>query len=158
MVSYTTVLCNTATAAAAARSPGDKKGAAAMAEPIGPASRRPPTPLRVTSGFDVLEQWSQHATQIEKNIVQRVLFAVVERSVFASYDVVDDVMKTMEFFVLSKCDLTVKIHIHDFDSCGIVYVGPTCAAPGLDQAAPVVAAVPSDGADRYTREDSPHQA
>jgi Family of unknown function (DUF6235) len=111
-----------------------------MAEPTGPAGRRPPTPLRVTSGFDLLERWSEQATQAEKNIVHQVLFAVVDRSVFRRYAIVDDVTKTMEFFVLSRCDLTVKIRLHDFGTCGITYVGPTCAAPGLDQAAPEASA------------------
>jgi hypothetical protein len=111
-----------------------------MAVPIGPAGRRPPTHLRLVSGFDVLERWSERATQIEKNIVHQVLFAVVDRSVFSRYAIVDDVTKTMEFFILSKCDLTVKIRLHDFEACGITYVGPTCAAPGLDRAAPEASA------------------
>ena len=105
------------------------EGVIAMEVPNGPAGRRPPTHLRVISGFDVLERWSEQATQIEKNIVNQVLFAVVDRSVFSRYAIVDDVTKTMEFFVLSKCDLTVKIRLHDFETCGISYVGPTCAAP-----------------------------
>jgi hypothetical protein len=107
-----------------------------MAEPIGPASPRPPTPLRLTSGFELLERWSEGATQVEKNVIHRVLFAVTDRTVFKDYVIIDDVTKTMEFFVICRCDLTVKIRIEDFDTCGITYIGPTCAAPGLDQAAP----------------------
>jgi hypothetical protein len=110
-----------------------------MAEPIGPAglqNRRPPTPFRLISGFELLEQWSERATQVQKNIVHRALFAVTDRSVFNDYMIVDDVAKTMEFFVLCRCDLAVKIRIHDFETCGLVYIGPTCAAPGLDQAGP----------------------
>jgi len=97
---------------------------------------RPPLPLRVTSGFDLLDQWSEHATQIEKNIIHQVLMAVVDRSVFRDYLIVDDVTKTMEFIVMCKCDLAVKMRIHAFEACGIVYIGPACAVPGLDQAAP----------------------
>jgi hypothetical protein len=117
----------------------DQKGVIVMAEPIGPGgpqNRRPTTPLRLISGFELLEQWSEQATQVQKNIVHQVLFALTDRSVFNDYVIVDDVAKTMEFFVLARCDLTVKIRIHDFETCGLVYVGPTCAAPGLDQAAP----------------------
>jgi hypothetical protein len=140
----------------------DEKGAATMAEPVGPHGHRPPTPLRVSSGFDVLEKWSEHATQVEKNIVHRVLFAIVDRSVFVAHDVVDDVTKTMEFFVLCRCDLTVKIRLHDFESCGIVYVGPTCTAPGLDQAEPrALEAEPEETSDPGTtreRQDTPHRA
>ena len=110
-----------------------------MAEPIGtagPQNRRPATPLRLISGFELLDRWSEQATQVQKNIIHQVLFAVTDRSVFNDYVIVDDVTKTMEFFVLARCDLTVKIRIHDFGTCGLVYVGPTCAAPGLDQAGP----------------------
>lgn len=119
-----------------------------MAIPNRPAGGRPQPLLRLTSGLDLLDEWSQNATQVERNIVNRVLFAVVSRSVFTEYDVVDDVGKTMEFFVLAKCDLTVKIRVHGLDSFGIVYVGPTYAAPGLDHAreepAPSAAEQPAD--------------
>ena len=107
-----------------------------MAIPIRPAGSHPRSLFRLTSGLELLEEWSRNATQVEKNVIDRVLFAVVGRSVFTEYDVVDDIQKTMEFFVLAKCDLTVKIRVHDLDSFGIVYIGPTSDAPGLDQARP----------------------
>ena len=113
-----------------------------MAVPTGPAEGWPRSTFRLTSGFKPLDRWSQNASQVEKNVVYQALFAVVSRSVFAQYDVIDDVTKTMEFFVLARCDLTVKIRVHGLDSFGIVYVGPTCDAPGLDQAAPEAAADP----------------
>ena len=106
-----------------------------MAVPIGPAGPRSSTPLRLASGMELLERWSEHATQVEKNIVYQVLFAVVDRSVFTDYDIVDDITKPPEFFVIARCDLTVKIRVYDFGSCGVIYIGPTCAAPGLDRAA-----------------------
>lgn len=106
-----------------------------MAAPIGPIKRRPSS-FRLTSGLELLDEWSQTATQAERNIVNTALFAVVSRSVFSEYNVVDDVKKTMEFFVFARCDLIVKIRVHDLNSFGIVYVGPACAAPGLDCAKP----------------------
>ena len=109
-----------------------------MAIPMEPADRRPRCAFRLASGLEILDAWSQNASQAELDIVNRVLFAVTERSVFTQYQVVDDVARTMEFFVLAKRDLTVKIRVHGLDSFGITYVGPTCAAPGLDQAAPEV--------------------
>jgi hypothetical protein len=96
----------------------------------------PSSLFRMTSGIELLDEWSQRATQAERNIVNGVLFAVVGKSVFAEYDVIDDVTKTMEFFVLAKNGLTVKVRIHGMDSFGIVYVGPAHAAPGFDSAVP----------------------
>jgi hypothetical protein len=105
-----------------------------MAIPEG--SRPRPLPFRLSSGLERLDKWSQDATQVEKNVVNRVLFAVTSKTVFSEYVVVDDVVRTMEFFVLAKCGLAIKIRVHGLDSFGIVYIGPTSAAPGLDQAAP----------------------
>jgi len=107
-----------------------------MAAPIGPNRRWPSSSFRLTSGLELLDEWSQAATQAERNIVNTALFAVVSRSVFTEYNVVDDVVKTMEFFVFARCDLIVKIRVHDLNSFGIVYVGPACTAPGLDRAKP----------------------
>jgi hypothetical protein len=87
---------------------------------------------RLTTGLDVLEEWSKNATQHEKNVVHQVLFAVTERLVFSAYLVVDDVERPMEFFILTRFDLAIKIRIHDLDEFGIVYIGPGCDAPGLD--------------------------
>jgi Family of unknown function (DUF6235) len=124
MVNDTTVLCN--------------QEGAIMDRPIEPSGRRRRCALRLTSGLDVLDAWSQHASPAELNVVARVLFAVTERSVFTTHQVVDDVARTMEFFVLARRDLTVKIRVHGLDSFGIVYIGPTCSAPGLDQAEPEI--------------------
>lgn len=69
------------------------------------------------------------------NIVHRVLFAVAGKNVFSEYVVVDDPVRTMEFFVLAKCDLAIKIRVYGLDSYGIIYIGPASDAPGLDHAA-----------------------
>jgi Family of unknown function (DUF6235) len=127
-----------------------QKGAT-MAVPNGPAGGRPRSAFRLTSGFDVLDKWMGNASQIEKNRVHQVLFAVADRSVFTHYEVVDDVKKTMEFFVFARSDLTVKIRVHGLDAFGIIYVGPSCEAPGLD-AAPEQAADPEPGLRRAAQE------
>src|SRR5579859_6054451 len=118
-----------------------------MAASNQPANRRRPIPFRLASGLEILDRWSAQAGQAEKNIVHDVLFALAEKSVFADYDVVDDVTKTLEFFVLARGELTVKVRVHGLDSFGIVYVGPTCDAPGLDQVAPswTAAAIDTEG-------------
>jgi hypothetical protein len=96
------------------------------------STRRFPTLFRLTSGLEILDEWSRTATQAEKNAVSHALFAVVDRTVFTEYAVVDDHPKTMEFFVFVRNDLVVKIGVHDLGSFGIVYVGPAVGAPGLD--------------------------
>lgn len=95
-----------------------------------PASR--PSRFTVTCGLDLLDEWSAHATQAQKNIVHRVIFSVADKSVFTDYVVVDDVENHMEFFVLAKSDLAVKIRIDGLDSFGILYIGPSSDVEGLD--------------------------
>jgi hypothetical protein len=90
----------------------------------------------VTSGLDLLGDWSVHATQSQRNVAYRIIFAVADRNVFTDYAVVDDVENYMEFFVLAKNDLVVKIRIDGFDSFAIFYIGPSCTAPGLDATPP----------------------
>ncbi len=99
---------------------------------------RPGYGFRLASGLDILDAWSRNASRAELDVVNQVLLAVTDLSVFTRYQVVDDVIRTMEFFVLTTCHLAVKIHVHGLDSFGIVYIGPAWAAPGLDQAAPEV--------------------
>lgn len=99
-------------------------------------ARRYPSPFRLVSGLKVQDEWSLTATQAEKNAVDRALFAVIDRTVFTEYDVVDDVAKTMEFFIFARPELVVKIRVHDLGSFGIVYIGPAVEAPGLDCAKP----------------------
>lgn len=106
---------------------------------MAPASERP-RHLKLTSGWALLETWSASATQAERNIVYQVLLAAVERTLFTQYVVLDDVEKTMEFFVLARCDLIVKIRVHGWHSFRILYVGSACAAPGLERAVPEQAA------------------
>jgi hypothetical protein len=101
-----------------------------MIAPIQPAGSGV---LRLTSGFEVLDRWSQDADQSAQTVVYEVIFAVAERSVFSDYVVVDDTEKATEFFVLARCGLAVKFTLHSLESCGIVYIGPAADAPGLDR-------------------------
>ena len=104
-----------------------------MSTPLPPASARPSS-FTVTSGLDLLDQWSARATQAEKNTAYRILFAVADHSVFTGCHILDDARNHMEFFVLTKGGLTIKIRIDDLDSFAILYIGPSCTAPGLDAA------------------------
>jgi hypothetical protein len=126
---------------AAGQPPGGK--VTIMNAPLGPDSARPST-YTVTGGLELLDEWSADATQSQKNIVHRVIFSVADKTVFNDFDVIDDVENHMEFFVLAKNDLAVKIRIEDLDSFAILYVGPSCDAPGLDPASPPATSQVSD--------------
>lgn len=106
-----------------------------MGMPTRPAGGSGPAAFRMVSGFGILEEWFEHATQSERNTVSRILLAVAGNSVFIDFDVIDDIVRPGEFFVLAKADLVVKIQIHDLTSFGIVYIGPAGGAPGLAPAA-----------------------
>jgi hypothetical protein len=90
--------------------------------------------LRLDSGADLVTDWFGGATQPQKNVVSRILFAIAECSVFASFTVVDDTDDHMAFFVLASGDITVKARINDFETFDVLYIGSSCAAPGLDRA------------------------
>ena len=96
----------------------------------GAGVRRPA--LRLDSGWDLLERWSATANQIEKNAVHKALFAVVDRTVFRTYETFEDAAQPQEFFVRLREDLVLKIRIRDVDTFGIAYVGSAGRAPGID--------------------------
>lgn len=87
--------------------------------------------FRMDTGLEVLEEWSETASQTKKNAVYKALFAVQDGSAFRTYRVVDDFQRPSELFVIVRDDLVVKIRVNCFDSFGIVYVGPCGTAPDL---------------------------
>jgi hypothetical protein len=78
---------------------------------------------RLQSGLDLLEQWSDGASQSERNVVYKALFAVLDGSVRGAYIVFDDVERPEEFVVLVKDDLVVRIHLHGVEAFGVTYIG-----------------------------------
>ncbi|MFE5214900.1 MULTISPECIES: DUF6235 family protein [unclassified Streptomyces] len=93
-------------------------------------ARRPA--FRLVAGWDLLEQWSGTANQIEKNAVHQALFAVVDRTVFRTYSTSEVTSQPQEFFVRLRQGLVLKIRIRDFDMFEIAYVGPVGETPGID--------------------------
>ncbi|HEX4705757.1 MAG TPA: DUF6235 family protein [Pseudonocardiaceae bacterium] len=79
-----------------------------------------------------LENWTQTASQAEKNAVYEVLFAVSDGSVFRTHKVLDDVQRPGEFFVLVRENLVIKIGMYPFNNFGIAYIGSLDDAPDLD--------------------------
>jgi hypothetical protein len=81
--------------------------------------------FHMETGLDVLEEWSEHATQSRKNAVYQALFAMLDGTLFQRYRTIDDFQRPSDLYVIVKNDLMIKIRVHCFDSFGIVYVGPT---------------------------------
>jgi hypothetical protein len=83
-------------------------------------------PRRLVSGLSVLDDWSSAACQADRNVIYEALFAVVDGSVFAAYDILDVVNekgRPPHFFVQVKDGLGTRIRIHRADGFGIVHIG-----------------------------------
>jgi hypothetical protein len=78
--------------------------------------------------LDLLDQWAATAGQVEKNAVYEALLSVPDGSVFRTRTILDDRDRPREFFVVAREDLVIKIRMGDFDSFGIVYIGPLSGA------------------------------
>ena len=78
---------------------------------------------RLSSGLDRLDQWSDTASQAERNAVYKALFAVQCGSVFRSYPVAPGADLPEEFVVLVRPHLALRIKLADSDAFGICYIG-----------------------------------
>jgi Family of unknown function (DUF6235) len=101
-------------------------------EPIGSVNH---PRLRLDTGLDVLDRWSERAGNEEKTAVYAALFAMTDRTLRRRYRIVEDEVELSEFFVLLPDDLVVKMRVHSIDSFGVVYVGRRTNAPGAGLAA-----------------------
>jgi hypothetical protein len=84
--------------------------------------------LRLGSGLDVLNAWTDTATEANAKAVADALFAIVERSVYRDYPVIDDSTVARELVVVVRDDLAVRIRLDDVEKFGIVFVGSPAAA------------------------------
>ncbi|MCB5165802.1 DUF6235 family protein [Streptomyces bambusae] len=107
---------------------GPEHATGGPARPADPTGRRP---LRLRSGWERLQEWSETAGQIPKNAVHRALFAIAERTVFHAYETYDDPADPLVFFVRVKGSLVLKIRFRDLDTFEIVHVGTLGEAPGI---------------------------
>ncbi|MEE1740473.1 DUF6235 family protein [Streptomyces sp. BE147] len=89
-------------------------------------------PLRLTAGWELLERWSRTACQIHRNAVHKALFAIADRSVFRAYETDDVPGRPLEFSVLVRDGLFLKIRIRDLDTFEITHVGAHGEAPGRE--------------------------
>lgn len=79
--------------------------------------------FRMETGFDVLDDWSENASQSKRNAVYKALFAMQDGSLFRSYRVIDDFQRPNEVFVIVKDDLVMKIRVKSVDAFDIVAIG-----------------------------------
>lgn len=91
----------------------------------------PRAKFRLETGLEVLESWSENASQTQKNAVYTALFAMLDGSLFRTYRVVDDFQRPSELFVIVKDNLVMKIRINCFDSFGVVHIGPLARTSDL---------------------------
>lgn len=84
--------------------------------------------LRLGSGIDVLNAWSETATAADTAAVADALFSVVERAVYYAYPVIDDSTVARELVVVVRDNLAVRIRLDDVEKFGIVFIGSPAAA------------------------------
>ncbi|OLF10334.1 DUF6235 family protein [Actinophytocola xanthii] len=91
----------------------------------------PRSRFRMETGLEVLEEWTQTASQSQKNAVYEALFAMLDGSLFRRYRIVDDFQRPSELFVIVRDDLVVKIRVNCFDSFGVVHIGACGPRQGI---------------------------
>lgn len=79
--------------------------------------------LRLGAGVDVLDEWAATAHQIDLNAVQDALFALLERSVDAHYEVIDDAAYPRHLVVVVRDELALRVELHDVGTFGIEFIG-----------------------------------
>jgi hypothetical protein len=83
--------------------------------------------FRLEQGLDVLDDWSEHASQATRNAVYRALFAVQDGTVFQRYRTIDSYAVLQEFYVCLNDELVIKVRLDD-GVFTIGYIGPACDA------------------------------
>ncbi|MFE7132862.1 DUF6235 family protein [Streptomyces sp. NPDC057638] len=89
-------------------------------------------PLRLHEGWELLERWSGSAGQIDKNAVHKALFAIADRTVFRTYRTFDIPGRPLDFYVLVRERLLLRIRVHRLDAFTIAHVGSVAETPEVD--------------------------
>lgn len=88
--------------------------------------------FQMESGWDVLTDWSENASQSYKNALYTALFSMLDRTLFRTHFVMPDPQQRGEFFVAVKEDLALKLRVNGSDSFDVVFIGAWEDAPGFD--------------------------
>lgn len=94
-----------------------------MTRPAEPLRNVLGTGMRLSSGMDLLDHWDEGASQVEKNAIGAALFALLDRTVYHHYEVIDDELLARDLVVVVRDNLALRARINDADSFGIVYIG-----------------------------------
>lgn len=86
---------------------------------------------QLNAGLEVLETWSETATQSARNTLYRALFAVTDGSVFRFFQTSSHRARPDEVTIYLRADLVVTISQTEPDLFDIAYIGPLDGAPGL---------------------------
>jgi hypothetical protein len=84
--------------------------------------------LRLGSGIDVLDAWSDAAGEADVIAVADALFAIVERTVYRDYPVIDDSTVARELVVVVRDNLAVRVRLDDVEKFTVVFIGSPAAA------------------------------
>jgi hypothetical protein len=90
--------------------------------------------LRLGSGLEILNAWTDSAKDADVLAVADALFTVVERTVYRRYPVIDDSSVARELVVVVRDDLAVRLHLTDVEKFGIVFIGSVVEALELRKA------------------------
>lgn len=83
------------------------------------------------AGLEVLDKWSETATQSARNALYRALFAVTDGSVFRFFQTSSHRARPDEVTIYLRADLVVTISQTEADLFDIAYIGPLDGAPGI---------------------------
>lgn len=84
--------------------------------------------LRLGSGIEVLDAWTDAAGNADAMAVADALFAIVERTVYRDYPVIDDSTIARELVVVVRDDLAIRVRLDDVEKFSIVFIGSSAAA------------------------------
>jgi hypothetical protein len=84
--------------------------------------------LRLGTGIDVFDAWNATAAPADVMALGDALFAIVERSVYRDYPVIDDSAIVRELVVVVHDDLAIRVRLEDVEEFGIVFIGSPAAA------------------------------
>lgn len=84
--------------------------------------------LRLGSGTDVLDTWTDTASFADSTAVADALFSIVERTVYFDYPVIDDSEIARELVVVVRDDLAIRIRLDHVDKFSVVFIGSPVVA------------------------------
>lgn len=106
-------------------------GAVMMDKPERSADSLSGRKSRLNGGLDVLDEWSETASQSARNSVYRALFAVSDGSLFRWFQTMSHRERPGEITIHLRDDLVVTIFRTGVDFFDIAYIGPLGGAPGM---------------------------